>query len=398
MQGNLNEIDIPSILQLIEWGQRTGQLLVKSHNFCNSNKISREGNKHHHCLICQPQQYWFVFFLNGQIIYCQQGDGSLSRIDDYLRHYRVEMQLDDIQLASLDSVNVAEYSYLWALLAQNMINPKVARDIMHNLVYETLFDLLSLHEGSFIFHQSPALTPQLTTWEITPLVTKIAKQLQHWQQLYPYIQSPDQVPMLSDVVQLHTSLPVETVNKLKHWADGKTSLRQLARYLNRDIFTVAKAIYPYVQQGWLQLVYSNTCDFNLDRENSEVDSNGRVRIVSIQASTTIGETIESILQPQGYEVLTLTNPLESLSLIFQLQPDMIFCDMTMPELDGYEICAMMRQSTVFALVPIILLNAQDRFIDRVKAKMVGTTDFLTKPLKDTEILTLVEKYININYC
>jgi twitching motility two-component system response regulator PilG len=295
-------------------------------------------------------------------------------------------------------VNVAEYSYLWELLAQNIINPKVARDIMHSLVYETLFDLLSLHEGSFIFHQSPALTPQLTTWEITPLVTKIAKQLQHWQQLYPYIQSPDQVPMLSDVVQLHTSLPVETVNKLKHWADGKTSLRQLARYLNRDIFTVAKAIYPYVQQGWLQLVYSNTCNFDVDRENSVIDINTRVQIVSIEASTTIGETIESILQPKGYEVLTLTNPLEAFSLIFQLKPDMIFCDMMMPELDGYEICAMMRQSTVFALVPIILLNAQDRFIDRVRAKMVGTTDFLTKPLKDTEILMLVEKYININYC
>ncbi|MDZ8052620.1 MAG: response regulator [Aulosira sp. ZfuVER01] len=397
MQGNLNEIDIPSILQLIEWGQRTGQLLVKAHKFRNNNKISREVNTHHHWLIYQPQQYWFVFFLHGQIIYCQQGDGSLSRIDDYLRHYRVEMQLDDIQPASLDSVNVAEYSYLWALLEQNMISPKVARNIMHGLVYETLFDLLSLHEGSFIFHQSPALTPQLTTWEITPLVTKIVKQLQDWRQLYPYIQSPDQVPMLSDGVQLHSSLPAETVNKLKHWADGKTSLRQLARYLNRDIFTVAKAIYPYVQQGWLQLVYSNTCSYEVDRENSEIDINGGVQIISIQQSKSIGETIESILLPKGYEVLTLTNPLEFLSLVFQLKPDMIFCDITMPELDGYEICAMMRQSSAFALVPIILLNGQDRFIDRVKARMVGTTDFLTKPLKDTEILMLVEKYINIDY-
>ncbi|BAY11717.1 response regulator [Calothrix sp. NIES-2098] len=396
MQGNLNEIDILSILQLIEWGQRTGQLLVKTHNFRNGDKISREVNRDRYCLTCQQQQYWFVFFLNGQIIYCQQGDGSLPRIDDYLRYYRVEMQLDDIQPASLDSANVAEYSYLWALLEQNTIDPKIARNIMHGLVAETLFDLLSLHEGSFIFDRGSALTPQLTTWEITPLVTKIAKQLQHWRQLYPYIQSPDQVPMLSDVVQLNSSLPVETVKKLKHWADGKTSLRQLARYLNRDIFTVAKAIYPYVQQGWLQLVYSDTSNQEEDRENSVIDSNGRVQIVSIQQPTPMGETIESILQSKGYEVLTLTNPLEFLSLVFQLKPDMIFCDITMPELDGYEICAMMRQSKTFALVPIILLNDRDRFIDRVRARMVGTTDFLTKPLKDTEILMLVEKYINID--
>jgi twitching motility two-component system response regulator PilG len=377
MQGNLNEIDIPSILQLIEWGQRTGQLLVKAHS-------------------CELQQYWFVFFLNGQIIYCQEGDGSLSRIDDYLRHYRVEMQLEDIQVDYLDSLNVAEYNYLWALLEHNMINPKVARDIMYSLVYETLFDLLSLHEGSFTFHHGSALTPQLTTWEITPLVTKIAKQLQHWQQMYPHIQAPDQVPILSDEVQLHSSLPVETVNKLQHWADGKTSLRQLARYLNRDICTVAKAIYPYVQQGWLKLVYSVTNEADTYTEIREVEDNYRARIVCIAESTTNEETIESILQPQGYEVLTLTNPLESLSLIFQLKPDMIFCDMTMSGLDGYEICAMLRQSTAFRLVPIILLSAEDRFSDRVRAKMVGTTDYLTKPLKDTELLILVGKYINID--
>ncbi|BAY22807.1 response regulator receiver protein [Calothrix sp. NIES-2100] len=393
MQGNLNEIDIPSILQLIEWGQRTGQLLVKTHNFRHSQKSSVQVNRDDHSLDCKPEQDWFIFFLNGQIIYCQQGDGSLSRIDDYLRHYRVKMPLDDTQLTSLDSVNVAEYSYLWELLGHNLITPKVARDIMYGLVCETLFDLLSLHEGSFSFHQGPAVIPQLTTWEITPLVTKIVKQLQHWRQMYPHIQSPNQVPILSDEVQFHSSLPVETVNKLKHWADGKTSLRQLARCLNRDIYTVAKAIYPYVLQGWLHLVYSDTDDVDIYIENSPLEVKSRVRIVSIQQATTIGETIESILQPKGYEVLTLTNPLESLSLVFQLKPDMIFCDMTMTELDGYEICAMLRQSTAFRLVPMILLSEQDKFIDRLRAKIVGTTDYLTKPVRDTELLMLIEKYI-----
>ncbi|MDZ7959026.1 MAG: response regulator [Aulosira sp. DedQUE10] len=394
MQGNLNEIDLRSILQLIEWGQRTGQLLVKTHNFRNSNKFREEVNRHHHSFCYQAQQYWFVFFLNGQIIYCQEGDGTLSRINDYLRYYRVDVQLDDIQLASLDSLNTKEYSYLWALLEQNMINPKVARKIMHSLVYETLFDLLSLHTGSFIFHQSPALTPQLTTWEIGPLVTTIAKQLQHWQQLYPHIQSADQVPILSEVVQLHSSLPAETVNKLKHWADGETSLRQLARYLNRDILTIAKVIYPYVQQGWLKLVYPTTNILSINTEKIEGEGDYQARILCIDEVTTIGETIKAILQQQGYEVLTLTNPLESLSLIFQLKPNMIFCSITMPELDGYEICAMLRQSTAFRLIPIIMLSSQDRFIDRVRASMVGATDYLTKPLKDTELLMLVEKYIN----
>jgi len=90
----------------------------------------------------------------------------------------------------------------------------------------------------------------------------------------------------------------------------------------------------------------------------------------------ICETIESILKLQGYEAISITNPLQALSFVFQLQPDLILCDITMPELDGYEICAMLRHSTVFRVVPIIMLTGKDGFIDRVRARMVGVTDYL----------------------
>ncbi|WP_193199572.1 response regulator [Nostoc sp. MG11] len=392
MQGNLNEIDICSILQLIELGQRTGQLLVEAPSSHHNDKLDGES------LGYRPkQQSWFVFFLNGKIIYCQEGESRLSRISDYLHHYRVEMQLEEIQLACLSSTNAPEYAYLWALLERNIIQPKIAGSIIHGLVHETLFDLLSLHQGNFIFHQGTALAPQLNTLEIAPLVTTITKQVQDWKQLYPHIQSPEQLPVLADQVLLRSSLPAATLNKLQHWADGKTSLRQLARHLNRDILTVAKAIYPYVQQNWLQLVYSVTPK----QENyikDRLEGNHRKRIVCIDDAIAIGETIESILQPQGYEAISLTNPLEALSLVFQLKPDLILCDITMPQLEGYEICAMLRHSTVFRLVPIIMLTGKDGFIDRVRASMVGATDYLTKPFTDTELLMLIEKYISKESC
>lgn len=181
MQGNLNEIDICSILQLIELGQRTGQLWVRATSSHHNNKLSGEGAS----IYRLKQQSWFVFFLNGQIIYCQEGESSLSRINDYLRHYRVEMRLTDKQIASLSSTDAPEYAYLWALLERNIINPKIAGNIIHGLVHETLFDLLSLHQGNFIFHQGAALAPQLNTFEIAPFVTKITKQVQEWKQLYP---------------------------------------------------------------------------------------------------------------------------------------------------------------------------------------------------------------------
>ncbi|BDI19885.1 transcriptional regulator [Nostoc cf. commune SO-36] len=390
MQGNLNEIDICSILQLIELGQRTGQLWVRASSSHHHNKLGGEGAS-----IYRPkQESWFVFFLNGQIIYCQEGESSLSRINDYLRHYRVETRLTDKQIASLLPTDAPEYAYLWALLERNIINPKIAGSIIQGLVHETLFDLLSLCQGNFIFHQGVALAPQLNTFEIAPFVAKITKQLQEWKQLYPHIQSPEQLPVLSDKVQLQSSLPEATVNRLQHWADGKTSLRQLARYLNRDILTVAKAIYPYVQQSWLQLVYLETDKLDTHTDTWELQGKPKGRIVCIDDAIAIGETINSILQPQGYEAIALSDPLEALSLVFQLKPDLILCDIAMSKLEGHEVCAMLRHSTAFRLTPIIMLTGKDGFIDRVKARMVGATDYLTKPFTDTELLMLVEKYIN----
>ncbi|MFH7025893.1 MAG: response regulator [Heteroscytonema crispum UTEX LB 1556] len=401
MQGNLNEIDIRSILQLIELGQRTGQLFVEAHSYhnCNSNKLGLEAERlvtRHRVGECKKQS-WFVFFSSGQIIYAGDSNSNLSRIRDYLRHYRVEVRLDEMQFSSLASLNAPEYGYLWALLEQNIISPKVARNIIHGLIYETLFDLLSLHQGSFIFELGSPLSPQLTTLEIAPLVTKIIKQVQEWMQLYPHIQSPEQLPILADAVELHSSLPAATVNKLKHWADGKTSLRQLARYLNRDILTVSKAIYPYVQQGWLQLIFPVTPNSGTPKPDLglELEANhNQARIVCIDDTITICETVESILKLEGYDAIALTNPLEALSLVFQLKPDLILCDITMPQLDGYEICAMLRHSTAFRLVPIIMLTGKGGFIDRVRATMVGATDYLTKPFGNTELLMLVEKYLN----
>lgn len=393
MQGNLNEIDLRSLLQLIELGQRTGQLLVEANSFDNSDKLDEcQATRHHHSTK-EKQQLWLLFFWNGEIIYCQGGESNLSRIGDYLRHYRVEMPREEIQLTTLASENPPEYGYLWALLERNLIHPKVARKIIHSLVHETLFDLLSLHKGRFIFQQCSVLTPQLTSLEITPLVIKITKQLQEWKQLYPHIQSPEQLPMLANVVQLNSSLPEKTVNKLQQWADGETSLRQLARYLNRDILTVAKAIYPYVQQGWLKLAFKNTIAISNDTSFLPLEGKSRGRIICIDDTQSIGETIESILKPQGYEAIALTNPIEALSLVFQLQPDLILCDMTMTQLNGYEICTMLRHSTAFQFLPIIMLTATDGFIDRVRASMALATDYLTKPFADTELLMVVEKYL-----
>jgi twitching motility two-component system response regulator PilG len=381
MQGNLSEIDICSILQLIELGQRTGLLFVEAYT---EESLPRT---------------WFIFFLNGQIVYSQEANSSVFRLRDYLRYYRINLQGEETLLTTDTdkSLSAPEYAYLWRLLEQDIINPIQARSIIHGLVHETLFDLLSLREGNFIFELDKPLTPQLTTLEIAPLVNKVFKQVQEWKLLYPYIQSPDQCPVLTDVERLRSSLASSTVEKLQHWADGKTSLRQLARFLNRDVLTLAKAIYPYVQQGLIHIV-SIENEYALTQNHSRKQHSQQNRsikgIVCIDDAVAICEMVQSILQPQGYNAIAFTNPLEALNRVFQLQPHLILCDIVMPDLDGYQLCAMLRHSSAFRLVPIIMLSAKSSYIDRAKANMVGATDYLTKPFESTELLLLIKKYLN----
>jgi twitching motility two-component system response regulator PilG len=405
MQGKLNEIDIRSILQLIELGQRTGELFVEAYP-SQPSSMGHPGATYVQDVRTSKalaEQYWFVFFLNGQIVYAADRATSLSRLSDYLRRYRAEATLSHLVVSSIATTNAPEYGYLWALLENHTLTPAQGRSIIQSMVHETLFDLLSLHQGSFIFELGPALSPQLTTLEITPLLAKIMTQVQEWKQFHPHIQSPDQCPTIADLATLQATLSKRTLATLDRYVDGKTSIRQIARYLNRDSLTVARAIYPYVQKGMIQLIYSATQQNEADggfklvrfKEFGHPVEPRSLRVVCIDDGVSVRQTVEHILQQHGYEATAIGNPLKALSLVFQLKPDLILCDIAMPELDGYEICAMLRTSTAFRQLPIIMLTGKDGFIDRVKAKMVGATDYLTKPFGESELLMLVEKYIGV---
>ena len=262
------------------------------------------------------------------------------------------------------------------------------RSIIQSMVRETLFELLSLHQGSFIFEMGPSLSPQLTLLEIGPLIAKIMKQVQEWKQFHPHIQSPNQCPIITHVEELKKVLPRDTFKNLERWADGKTNLRQISRYLNRDILTVARAFYPFVQLGLVQLFYPES------KHNEQIETEDK-KVVCIDDDLAIGKAVEYILGQHGYEVTAISNPLKALSLVFHLKPDLILCDITMPELDGYEICAMLRRSTAFRQTPLVMLTGLDGFINRVKARMIGANDYLTKPFGESELLMLVEKYIGL---
>lgn len=134
------------------------------------------------------------------------------------------------------------------------------------------------------------------------------KQVQEWKQLHPHIQSPSQCLAIADFIQLRQALPEATANNLEHWADGKTSLRQLARYLNRDILTVAKAIYPFVKHGWIQLHYP-AMSATTKPKGLQLAPEAKIPyIVCIDDGSVICKAVESTLKLHGYEAIGCNNP------------------------------------------------------------------------------------------
>jgi len=389
MQGQLAEIDIRSILQLIELGQRTGELYVEAYSRLSPSELAD--------LVAETSptpQSWLVFFFNGQIVYAGTTDGHLNRLRGYLHRYGLEEALEDLDVPTIATFNSPEYGYLWALLENHTLTPEQGRTILSGMVHETLFDLLSLHQGSFVFKLAASLSPQLTTFNISSLVASLTTQIQAWKQFYPHIQSPHQCPVMTEKLQLENNEAQEKTARILSWMDGQTSIQQIARYLNRNLVTVAKGIYPYVRQGMIHLPTLNTIRFK-DDAPEEWHATQVPRIVCVDDGLTIRQTVEQILDEHGYEATSIGNPLRALSLLFQLQPDLILCDIAMPELEGYQLCAMLRQSTIFRQTPIVMLTGKDGFIDRVKARMSGATDYLTKPFGAQELLTLVEKYVGL---
>ena len=388
MQGTLAEIDIRSILELIKIGQRTGGLYVEAYPKEDFSPTISPGPQEN----LSPPPYWFVFFVNGKIVYtADQPSSSLLRLQNHLQRYKLEDCLSSVKKIQIATVNDAEYAYLWLLLEKKILTPEQARHIVENMIQETLFELLSVHQGSFIFEVGEPLAPQLVSLEVSILIKDILQKIQQWKSFYPILSSPDQSFIITNPVKLKTKLSPIAYQKLSHWADGKTSLKKIACYLDKDFLSLAKVIYPYVERGWIDMVN--------EKKVHKLNTNHTVKqvvphILCIDEDKEVQLEVKEMLEGQKYQVTTMRDPLDALSKIFTYKPDLIICgDIWASDLDGYQLCAMLRHSYAFKKTPIIMLTSKENFMDRVRAQMVGITGYLTKPLGDNELIYMIRKYL-----
>ena len=114
-----------------------------------------------------------------------------------------------------------------------------------------------------------------------------------------------------------------------------------------------------------------------------------LKVLVIDDSNTIRRSAEIFLKQGGHEVMLAEDGFDALGKVNDYRPDLIFCDILMPRLDGYQTCAIIKRNSRFSGVPIVMLSSKDGVFDKARGRMVGSQDYLTKPFTKDQLLQTV---------
>ena len=119
-----------------------------------------------------------------------------------------------------------------------------------------------------------------------------------------------------------------------------------------------------------------------------------LKVMVVDDSKTIRRTAETLLKKEGYEVVTATDGFDALSKIADTKPAIIFVDIMMPRLDGYQTCALIKNNSEFRSTPVVMLSSKDGLFDKAKGRIVGSDQYLTKPFSRDELIGAIEKLVS----
>jgi twitching motility two-component system response regulator PilG len=117
-----------------------------------------------------------------------------------------------------------------------------------------------------------------------------------------------------------------------------------------------------------------------------------LKVLVVDDSNTIRRSAEIFLKQGGHEVLLAEDGFDALSKINDHSPQLIFCDILMPKLDGYQTCAIIKRNPLFASIPVVMLSSKDGVFDKARGRMVGSQDYLTKPFTKDQLLQAVQQF------
>lgn len=284
---------------------------------------------------------------------------------------------------------------------QGYLNFLQGTRILENLAKEAIESFLWLTEGHYQWIKGEKSTDKEvfleSNLELESLLRHFQDRMQAWQEFGALIKSPHQRPYLFSQGSHDTTSP--DLHRLSKFLRGM-SIRQLALALNQDEIKIAKRLLPFVERGEVYLHYPQKpyqklpdiprIPVELGRQAATIKT---FKVACVDDSATILDEMHRFLNHDEYEVTKIDDPVRAAAVLFRLKPDLILMDITMPEINGYKLCSLLRNSVACRETPIVMVTGRAGLIDKARAKVAGATDYLVKPFTRGSLLAVVEKYL-----
>jgi two-component system, chemotaxis family, response regulator PixG len=347
-------------------------------------------------------QRWTFYYRLGRMVWATGGTHPFRRWRRHMSQYCPEVDIDKIQLRPEDAkVDSWDYRLLEVLHEKQRIKREQINSIVESTITELLFDLAqqaNFSEMSCDRNQDTILETPMSFTSADMSLKFMQDSWKTWSEAGLANFYPDHAPVLRRPEQLQQLVSPAVYKNFLVLMNGKYTLRDLSFKMKQTVLPVTRSLFPYILKGIVELVEVPDSPLKIaepkitSTANKATNSNAPL-IACVDDSPQVCLMLEQILVPNGFRFVKIQDPLQALPILIEHKPDLVFLDLVMPVASGYEICAQLRRVSIFAQTPIIILTGSDGLLDRVRAKVVGSTDFMSKPVAADKVLAVVRKYV-----
>lgn len=346
------------------------------------------------------EQKWQIYFCRGQMLYATGGLHQTRRwyrtINQHCQHLKFNANL-------LSTEELWEYKLLQQGITEEQITLKQAKAIIRSSSYEIFFALASQSILNLNWQLDRELTSELCPnlvlcpLELKEVIEAAQKLWERWQKIGVNDIFPEQAPVVKKSIKLQSRLSEESIQVLTNKFNGENTLWDITVKKRQCLALTTRTMYHFFKQGVIEVRAVPDLPSPLEQLRLAYSSTNRYRplIACIDSTPTTGKFLEQILMPKGYKIEKITDPMQGVGLLAKKNPELIFIDLVMPEVDSYALCNFLRKASIYKQTPIIIYTGQDNYLNRARGLLSGATDFLRKPATATKILETVEKYLKL---